>query len=375
VRARLDKELKVIDALGYAAYFLAWPTSWATRAAAGARSRRAARLVVRRRVLLGIHDVDPLAHDLYFERFLSLERRDAPDIDLDLCSRRRDEVIDYVYRTYGADRVAMVCTYTTMRPRSALREVGKSVWTLRSAPQRAGRKAGWSWRGLSAERVGAFCPGRARRHRARSDRGRACAGAYAGTIVGTPRRDRDRAHAAHRMRAAAIRDQGLRVTQFDLHGVEQLGLVKIDLLGISALTVVADCVRRAPVARAGLRPRPDPAPDPETSQTLRRRARFGCFQIESPGMRLTLRELAARTGGRSHRRAGAFPAGPLKGGLKDAFVRRHLGHEAPAYLHPALEPVLRETLRRRAVQEQCYASRTRSRGCRWAKPTRLGAAR
>ena len=74
---------------------------------------------------LGIHDVDPIAHDLYFERFLSLERHDPPDIDLDLCSHRRDEVIDYVYRRYGADHVAMVCTYATLQPRSALREVGK----------------------------------------------------------------------------------------------------------------------------------------------------------------------------------------------------------------------------------------------------------
>jgi DNA polymerase III alpha subunit len=87
---------------------------------------------------LGIHHVDPNAHNLYFERFLSLERRDPPDIDLDLCSHRRDEVINYVYQRYGADHVAMVCTYATLQPRSALREVAK-VYGLSEAYRRAAR--------------------------------------------------------------------------------------------------------------------------------------------------------------------------------------------------------------------------------------------
>ena len=124
--ARLRKEIDVIDALGYAPYFLV--------VADIVRDARARRVPVSPRgsasssavaYCLGIHDVDPIAHDLYFERFLSLERHDPPDIDLDLCSQRRDEVIDYVYRRYGSDHVAMVCTYATLQPRSALREVGK----------------------------------------------------------------------------------------------------------------------------------------------------------------------------------------------------------------------------------------------------------
>ncbi len=124
--ARLRKEIDVIDTLGYAPYFLVVADivryAREQRVPVSPRGSASSSVVA---YCLGIHDVDPIAHDLYFERFLSLERHDPPDIDLDLCSHRRDEVIDYVYRRYGADHVAMVCTYATLQPRSALREVGK----------------------------------------------------------------------------------------------------------------------------------------------------------------------------------------------------------------------------------------------------------
>ncbi|HSQ03088.1 MAG TPA: PHP domain-containing protein, partial [Burkholderiales bacterium] len=124
--ARLRKEIDVIDTLGYAPYFLVVADivryARERRVPVSPRGSASSSVVA---YCLGIHDVDPVAHDLYFERFLSLERRDPPDIDLDLCSQRRDEVIDYVYRRYGSDHVAMVCTYATLQPRSALREAGK----------------------------------------------------------------------------------------------------------------------------------------------------------------------------------------------------------------------------------------------------------
>ena len=126
IQARLQKEITVIDKLGYAPYFLvvADIVRFAREQGVPISPRGSASSSVVA-YCLGIHDIDPIAHNLYFERFLSLERHDPPDIDLDLCSHRRDEVIRYVYQKYGADRVAMVCTYATLRARYALREVGK----------------------------------------------------------------------------------------------------------------------------------------------------------------------------------------------------------------------------------------------------------
>ncbi|HEY4724231.1 MAG TPA: hypothetical protein VII92_20415, partial [Anaerolineae bacterium] len=126
IEARLRKEIDVIDTLGYTPYFIvvADIVRFAHKQGVPVSPRGSASSSVAA-YCLGIHDIDPIAHNLYFERFLSLERHDPPDIDLDLCSHRRDEVIDYVYRKYGADHVAMVCTYATLQPRSALREVCK----------------------------------------------------------------------------------------------------------------------------------------------------------------------------------------------------------------------------------------------------------
>ena len=142
IEARLRKEINVIDTLGYGAYFLVVADivrfAREQRVPVSPRGSASSSVVA---FCLGIHDVDPIAHDLYFERFLSLERRDPPDIDLDLCSRRRDEVINYVYQRYGADHVAMVCTYATLQPRSALREVAKVYGLSEDTHRRAGARS------------------------------------------------------------------------------------------------------------------------------------------------------------------------------------------------------------------------------------------
>lgn len=348
VEARLCKEVDVIATLGYTSYFfvVADIVRFAREQGVPVSPRGSASSSVAA-YCLGIHDVDPLAHDLYFERFLSLERRDPPDIDLDLCSHRRDEVIHYVYQRYGADHVAMVCTYATLRPRSALREAAK-VYGL---PEERIKE-------LSAHLPGFWHPGMRRSteealaelHRQARDEverevldtSMALLGRphhlsiHPGGIVISPGPITDLVPLQHATK-------GIMITQYDLSGIEQLGLVKIDLLGISALTVVADCValirRRVP----GFALEAIPPADGPTAQTLAAGRTIGCFQIESPGMRLTLRELTARTVNDLIVALALYRPGPLKGGLKDAFVRRHLGQEPAGYLHPALEPLLRET--------------------------------
>jgi DNA-directed DNA polymerase III PolC len=370
LEARLQKEIDVIDTLGYAPYFLVVADivryARAQSVPVSPRGSASSSVVA---YCLGIHDVDPLAHDLYFERFLSLERHDPPDIDLDLCSHRRDEVIDYVYRRYGADHVAMVCTYATLQPRSALREVGK-VYGLSEA--RLGELANDLPRfahALRSAQVGrlAWHPGmRQQAHQAQAqliEKARDPIereviamsqtltnfphhlSIHPGGIVISPGPLTDLVPLQHATK-------GLLITQFDLKGIESLGLVKIDLLGISALTVAADCVALIQQRDPDFRLEKIPIDDAATIKTLSSAQTIGCFQIESGGMRFTLRELAAHSIADLIVALALYRPGPLKGGLKDAFVRRHLGQEPTEYLHPALEPILRETYGVVLYQEQ-----------------------
>jgi DNA-directed DNA polymerase III PolC len=357
LEARLQKEINVIDKLGYAPYFLVVADIVREARAQGVpvspRGSASSSVVA---YCLGIHDVDPIAHDLYFERFLSLERHDPPDIDLDLCSHRRDEVIDYVYRRYGADHVAMVCTYATLQPRSALREVGKVYGLSETRLGELANDLPRFWH--PAMRKQAHEAQEQLIEKARDPIEREVIAmsqaltnfphhlsVHPGGIVISPGPITDLVPLQHATK-------GLLITQFDLKGIESLGLVKIDLLGISALTVAADCVtlvqQRAPEFRLeGI-----PLDDAATIKTLSSAQTIGCFQIESGGMRFTLRELAAHTIDDLIVALALYRPGPLKGGLKDAFVRRHLGQEPTEYLHPALEPILRDTYGVVLYQEQ-----------------------
>jgi DNA-directed DNA polymerase III PolC len=357
IEARVRKELAVIDALGYAPYFLvvADIARYAREQGVPVSPRGSASSSVVA-YCLGIHDVDPLAHDLYFERFLSLERRDPPDIDMDLCSRRRDEVIDYVYRRYGAEHVAMVCTYSTLRPRLALREVGKAYGLADARIRALSEHLPWYWH--PAGRAGTdvalqelLAAAQDETEREVLELARALDGTphhlsiHPGGIVISPGPLSDQVPL---QRAP----KGLLITQYDLDSIARLGLVKIDLLGISALTVVADCVELIRRREPEFALETIPAQDSATARMLATARTIGCFQIESPGMRLTLRELSAASAHDLILALALFRPGPLKGGLKDAFVRRHLGQEPAAYLHPALEPILRESAGVILYQEQ-----------------------
>ncbi len=357
LEARLRKELAVIDTLGYAPYFLVVADivryARERRVPVSPRGSASSSVVA---YCLGIHDVDPVAHDLYFERFLSLERHDPPDIDLDLCSQRRDEVIEYVYRRYGDDHVAMVCTYATLQPRSALREVGKVYGLTEARLGELAHDLPRFWH-PALRRQAKEAQERLIEH-ARDPREREVIemsqalinfphhlSVHPGGIVISPGPITALVPLQHATK-------GLLITQFDLKGIEQLGLVKIDLLGISALTVAAESAFLIQQQTPEFRLETIPSDDAATMQTLSTAQTIGCFQIESGGMRFTLRELAAHTIDDLIVALALYRPGPLKGGLKDALVRRHLGQEVTDYLHPALEPILRETYGVILYQEQ-----------------------
>ena len=357
LEARLRKEVDVIDTLGYAPYFLvvADIVRFARERHVPISPRGSASSSVAA-YCIGIHDIDPLAHNLYFERFLSLERHDPPDIDLDLCSRRRDEVIEYVYRTYGADHVAMVCTYATLRARYALRGVGKAYGLPEARIKELSEHLPWHWypgagRAAEAALVELMQQARDPIEREVVQLSRALDGVphhlsvHPGGIVISAEPITNLVPLQHATK-------GLLITQYDLSGVAKLGLVKIDLLGISALTVIADCAELIQRHQPGFSIESIPHGDAATAHTLSTAQTIGCFQSESPGMRLTLREVSARNINDVLIALALFRPGPLTGGLKDAFVRRHLGQETAAYLHPALEPMLRETYGVILYQEQ-----------------------
>lgn len=357
IQARLQREINIIDKLGYAPYFLvvADIVRFAREQGVPISPRGSASSSVVA-YCLGIHDIDPIAHNLFFERFLSLERHDPPDIDLDLCSHRRDEVINYVYQKYGADRVAMVCTYATLRARYALREVGKAYGLSEKRIGELSRQLPGFWHpGMRGQLAEAQAELIEQTHDPLEHEvleiSRGLDGTphhlsiHPGGIVISPGAITD-------LVPLQYATKGLLVTQFDLSGIEKSGLIKIDLLGISALTVIADSIELIRQREPGFSLDQIPLHDSATAQMLATAHSIGCFQTESPGMRMTLRELTARDTNDLLVTLALYRPGPLKGGLKDAFVRRHLGQEPTEYLHPALEPILGETYGVILYQEQ-----------------------
>jgi len=355
MRARLGGELAVITSMGYASYFLTvWDIvrfarkqgiAWAGKGSA------AASLVT---YALGITDADPIRFDLYFERFLNPERKDPPDIDVDFCWRRRDEVIDYVLRRYGAARAAMICTYNRFGFRSALREVAKACGLSRGEIAALFQYHGDAARQkFEREEPARETPEQDTDRRSdplaqepfRSILGLARAirrhprhlSIHAGGVVIAPGRITDFVPLE---RSA----KGVPITQFDMHPIEDVGLVKIDLLGQRSLAVIDDTVKAARAAHGiEIDPHDLPERDEEAAELMRRGLTIGCFQIESPGMRALLQKLRADTLPTLVAAESIIRPGPADSGMMRAYIRRSLGQEPPQYLHPMLEEILRDT--------------------------------
>lgn len=374
---RLEKELASINQHGYAPLFLV--VADIVRFArdhgvpVSTRGSVANSLVA---YCAGITTVDPIEHDLLFERFLNPARRDPPDIDLDFCSARRDEVLRYVRDHYGADRVAMVCTISTMRPQSAVREVGKAYGLDEKAVDR-----------LAAMMPGRWHPDPRRRDERTIDDilpqiddplEREVARA-AWELIGTP--DHISIHPGGVVISPGpMTDvaplqwtpKGFLVTQFEHGDVAAIGLPKLDLLGIRALTVLADA---AEMARANVQPDFDltaiPLHDEATGDLLARAETVGVFQCESEGAQRTLKRLGARTVRDLAVANAFFKPGPSMGGMADAFVRRYRGKEAVTFEHEALRPILGPTKGVLIFQEQVLRLATEVAGLSWAQADHL----
>lgn len=344
--ARLSEELAVIGALGFADYFLIVHDIVKRAKSRGipivGHGSAADSLVSH---LLGITEVDPLAHDLYFQRFLNRGRSSPPDIDLDICWRRRDEVIDDVIRAFGPERAAMISMHNEYHLRSAFRDVARAFGLGVEEINALSRRLPHHYEGEIAEALAAMpeCRDFPRDEEPYHTILREAAelagrprhlGIHPGGLVLSPG---PLAAIVPLERAA----KGIVVTQYDMGPVEELGLLKMDLLGHRSLSVIADTVTAlGPHAPALDRLPPDL---PEIAAMLGEARTLGCFQTESPAMRNLLRMMRAETRDDLIAALSMIRPGPSSVGMKEAFVRRRRGEEPVRYLHPALEPILEKT--------------------------------
>ncbi|MCL4441039.1 MAG: DNA polymerase III subunit alpha [Firmicutes bacterium] len=359
VQKRMDFELKVIKQMGYSGYFLiVWDMIQYGRdnniPVGPGRGSAAGSLVA---YTLGITDIDPLRYGLLFERFLNPERVSMPDIDMDFCFERRGEVISYVARKYGADRVAQIATFGTMAARAAIRDVGRTL----SIPY------------SEVDRVAKLVP--AELHitieKARNDSAD-LKDLYdgnqqirklidmAGLLEGMPR------HASTHAAGVVITKEPLThylplykasdgplTTQFAKDQVEELGLLKMDLLGLRTLTVIDDAVKMLEENR-GIKVdiAEIPLDDPKSYDLLCRGDTTGVFQLESSGMKSILRELKPGVFEDIVALVALYRPGPLGSGMVKDFILNKHGQKKVTYLHPRLEPILKDTYGVILYQEQ-----------------------
>ena len=354
VTAQLDKELALINDLEYDGYFL---TMW-----------EIVQFCHRRRILcqgrgsaansavcycLGITAVDPVQMDLLFERFISKERAEPPDIDLDIEHSRREEVIQYVYDKYGRSHAAMVANIVRYRARSAIREVGKALGVPDTTLDRVAKLLSHH-EDISREtldRAGFDPDNYVHLHLARlaaeiQDFPRHLSIHPGGFLLG---------HQPVR-RLVPIENAtmpGRTVIQWDKKDLESLGLFKVDLLGLGMLTVLNrsfDLIEKHHGTQITMADVPDG--DEPTFEMIRRADTVGVFQIESRAQMAMLPRLKPRTYYDLVIEVSIVRPGPITGGMVHPYLRRRAGQEEVVYPHPSLEPVLKKTLGVPLFQEQ-----------------------
>ncbi|MBU6275000.1 MAG: DNA polymerase III subunit alpha [Planctomycetes bacterium] len=359
VVARLDRELAVIEKLGFSSYFLI-VHDFVRHAReqgipAAARGSGVGALVA---YALHLSHVCPLEYDLLFERFLDENRKEAPDIDIDFCKERRGEVIDYVKRKYGAENVAQIGTFGTLAARAAIRDVGRA---LGMPVPRVDSIVALVPDQLGITLAEAAAPG--------SRLAEACDGDHeirelvdlAGRIEGLARNVGT--HAA----AVVIADRPLVeyvplqrvtgkdevITQWAMGDVERAGLMKMDFLGLRYLTVVAKTLE---IIAATGQPRPDPfafpLDDRPTFELLCRGETKGIFQLESGGIRDLLQRMKPDQFLDIVAVNALYRPGPLEGGMVDDYVAVKHGRQRAEYRHPVMKEVLEETHGVMVYQEQ-----------------------
>ena len=357
LRERFDYELRVINTMGFASYFLiVWDFIKYARdndIPVGPGRGSAVGSVVS--YCLKITDLDPLKYDLIFERFLNPERISMPDIDTDFCVERRDEVIKYVTAKYGEDRVAQIVTFGTMAARAAVRDAGRALGVPLPDVDRVAKMIPSGPGGLSIAQALEQLPDLKMLYSSSPEIRRLLDTAKA--IEGLARNAGT--HAAGVVIAAgplveyaplARSDAGIN-TQYDMVWVEKIGLLKMDFLGLRNLTVMKDAVeeiRRTTNPDFDIAKIPDD--DPRTYDMLSRGETVGVFQLESEGMVRVCTELRPSSFNDIIALVALYRPGPMD--WIPQYISNKHGRTKPQYLHEKLEPILRETYGIAAYQEQ-----------------------
>ena len=356
---RLEYELEMIRMMGYVGYFLiVWDFIRYAREegipVGPGRGSAAGSLVA---WCMRITDVDPIDFDLIFERFLNPERVSLPDIDVDFCERRRGEVIDYVTRKYGRENVAQIITFGTMKAKAVVRDVGRALDMPYADVDRIAKQIPPALdmtleKALNENPVLKDMAAKDPKVREVIDIGRRLEGmsrhasVHAAGVVIAPGPITDYAPLYK-----GARDEI--TTQWNMKEVERVGLLKMDFLGLSTLTLIRDCldeIRRT----EGIELDIDTIPldDPKTYKVFGDGAAFGIFQFESSGMRELLRKAKPERLEDLIALNALYRPGPLKSGMVDDFIACKQGRKEIKYELPQLEPILADTYGVIAYQEQ-----------------------
>jgi error-prone DNA polymerase len=356
VRTQLDAELAVIEELDYPGYFLTMHeiVSYCRRRDIMCQGRgSAANSAVC--FCLGITAVDPVRMGLLFERFLSRERAEPPDIDLDIEHERREEVIQHVYSVYGRDHAAMVCNIIRYRPKSAVRDVGKALGIPETALDRAAKHLSHygtvEHEALARSGLAEGGHASALDHLARLSEEILEFPRHIGIHPGGFLLGHEPVHDIVPIENATM--PGRTVIQWDKDDLEELGLFKVDLLGLGALHQLhlgLDMLRRhrgIDLSMATI-----PAEDAATYDMICTADTVGTFQIESRAQMSMLPRLKPRTFYDLVVEVSLVRPGPISGGMVHPYLRRRKGLEKVEYPHPSLESVLSKTLGVPLFQEQ-----------------------
>jgi DNA polymerase-3 subunit alpha len=357
LQARIDKEIEVIGKAGYAGYILIvqdfiryaqeHDILTAVRGSAGGSLVNYA---------IGLTDIDPIKYGLIFDRFLNLERYTPPDIDVDFMDNRRDEVIAYVTKKYGADRVAQIATFNTMLARAAVRDVARVLGMPYGEADRVAKVIPFGVdlqeaRRMVAELRDMEVEPHVQRLLDLAEKVEGLVrstGTHAAGVIITRNPLTDLVPIERSKKSEALQ------SQYEDKSLDKLGVLKFDLLGLGNLTILHEALRLIKETRGISIKREDiPLDDKRTFELLGTGETTGMFQLESAGMRRYVRDLKPDRVEDVMAMVALFRPGPMD--YIPTFIRRKHGEEAVTYAHPSLEPVLRSTYGVMVYQEDVMA--------------------
>ena len=347
---RLEQEMEVICSKGFSGYFLIVQDfiNWAKERGIPVGPGRGSAAGSLAAFALKITNIDPIRYGLLFERFLNVERESLPDIDVDFCYNRREEVIRYVSEKYGKQSVAQITTFGTMKAKAVVRDVGRALGMSFAETDKMAKLIPDDLK-MTIDKALEQEP--ELKEKTKQDERIAKLIDISRKLEGLAR------HASTHAAGIVISDRPMEeylplyqgkkgevVTQFDMKKVEKVGLIKFDFLGLKTLTVLSDAIE---LARQSGKAVPDldhlPLDDGATFELLCRGQTDGVFQLESSGMRRVMMDLKPACFEDVIALLALYRPGPLESGMVTDFINRKHGRVEVAYPHPSLEPILKET--------------------------------